>query len=58
MTNREWEVVTSEVQYYKDPESKWRWRVRGRNGEVFAASHQGFATKWGAKRNYRKGLIT
>ena len=35
-------------------EWEWRWRVVAANGEVDDASHEGFATKWNAKRNYRK----
>lgn len=43
-----------EVEYYLSPDRKWRWRVRASNGQVVSASHQGFWSKWNAKRNYRR----
>lgn len=34
----------------------WRWRVIARNGKIVAASSEGFATRYGAKRNLRSTL--
>jgi uncharacterized protein YegP (UPF0339 family) len=39
---------------YKGANGKWWWRHVSGNGRVDAASEQGFATKWGAKRNWRR----
>lgn len=30
---------------YKDKEGKWRWRAVARNGQIVAASHQGYVNK-------------
>jgi transposase len=38
--------------YYIDNASKWRWTLVGSNGKIYGASHQGFATKYAAQRNY------
>lgn len=40
-------------EYYKDSKGEWRWQLRARNGEIIAASTEGFTRKWSAKRNYR-----
>lgn len=44
----------NEPEFYKDPQGYWRWRRVSTNGEVYAASHEGFRSKWGAKRNYKR----
>jgi len=46
-------VKPDSPQFYVDASGKHRWRLTGANGEVFGASHQGFATKAKAKANYR-----
>lgn len=30
---------------YKDAEGKWRWRAIAKNGQIVAASHQGYVNK-------------
>jgi len=30
---------------YKDGEGKWRWRAIANNGQIVAASHQGYVNK-------------
>lgn len=41
---------------YEDMEGAWRWRVKAHNGEIVAASSQGFhdedEAKYNAKRTY------
>ena len=39
-------------EYYQDAAGKWRWRVRGANGEITDAAHEGFASKQKAQENY------
>ena len=41
--------------YYKDNAGKWRWRMKGGNNEIYQTSHQGFATRGGAVRNFNLG---
>ena len=45
-----------EVDFYLSTDRKWHWRVRAANGQIFAASHQGFVFKNSAKRNYRRSI--
>ena len=40
------------VEIYK--RADWRWRLKHGNGKILAASSEGFATKFGAKRNLRR----
>lgn len=41
-------------EYYEDAAGKWRWRLKNpNNGEIFGASHQGFDSKFNAKRNFK-----
>lgn len=39
---------------YKDSNGEWRWSVVTANGEILAASSEGFTRKWSAKRNYKR----
>jgi uncharacterized protein YegP (UPF0339 family) len=39
------------IEFYKDNGNKYRWRVRGENGEIIGASSQGFASKQMAQNN-------
>lgn len=41
-------------QYYMDVAGQWRWRVKATNGEIVAASSEGFASKQSAEENYAK----
>lgn len=38
------------LQLYEDHSSKWRWRIRSRNGKIMATSHESFYSKSNAKR--------
>lgn len=43
----------SGIEFYTDRAGYWRWRVKGANGEIVAASSEGFASKQKAQENYR-----
>lgn len=40
-----------DIDIYRDDNGEFRWRLVARNGEVVAASSEGFTRKWSAKRN-------
>lgn len=44
------------LEIYKEIGREWRWRVVARNGKIVAASSEGFATRYGAKRNLKSTL--
>ncbi len=39
---------------YRSGNGEWRWRVKHGNGQVLAASSEGFSGKAGAKRNFKR----
>lgn len=41
---------------YTDKAGKWRWQLLAGNGEIVAASSQGYASKANAERNARRVL--
>jgi uncharacterized protein YegP (UPF0339 family) len=41
------------VEFYTDRAGFWRWRVTAANGQIVAASSEGFASKQKAQENYR-----
>lgn len=41
------------LEFYVDDAGFHRWRIRAGNGEIVAASSEGFATKQKAEENYR-----
>lgn len=43
-------------QFYEDNANEWRWRIRGRNGEIIAASSEGFHQETYARNNLKSLL--
>jgi len=43
-----------ETEFYQDVKGEWRWRSTAKNGEIYAAAHEGFETKWGAELNWER----
>ena len=41
------------TEFYQDNAKEWRWRITAANGEIVAASSEGFKSEGGAKSNYR-----
>lgn len=39
------------IKFYRDKAGKWRWRITARNGEILAASSQGFTRRIDARGN-------
>jgi uncharacterized protein len=46
-------MSTTDVEFYVDAEGDHRWRVQAANGEIVAASSEGFETRAGAEENFR-----
>ena len=42
----------NETSFYRDVAGMWRWVSKAANGEIYAASHESFATLQGAERNW------
>ena len=42
------------ISFYKDKNDKWRWRIKAANGEILAASSQGFVRRIDARANLIK----
>jgi hypothetical protein len=42
------------IEYYPGADQLWYWRYRANNGQVTCTGHEGYATKWNAKRAARK----
>lgn len=42
------------VRFYQDHEGDWRWTLLATNGRIVADSSEGYATKWGCKRAFKK----
>lgn len=47
------------VEVFKTANRQWYWHLRASNGQIVADSGEGYATKWGCKRAFKKfiGLI-
>ena len=45
-----------EVMFYLDKADEWRWRLVAGNGKVVADSSEGYVTKWGCKRGFKKSI--
>ena len=43
--------MTSNVEFYEDSEVQHRWRIKADNGEIVAASSEGFTSKSNAVNN-------
>ena len=41
------------VEFYRDSSNEWRWRVRADNGEIIAASTEGYEHMIDANTNYQ-----
>ena len=46
-------MKTAKIEHYRDRAEKWRWRLVGANGEIVAASSQGFASRQKSGQNVR-----
>lgn len=44
------------VTFYSDHEGMWRWNLKSVNGEIVADSSEGYVTKWGCKRAFKKAI--
>lgn len=42
------------VLFYRDISSKWRWQLLAGNGRIVADSGEGYATRWGCRRAFKK----
>ena len=40
------------TEFYQDNANEWRWRITATNGEIVAASSEGFKSEGGAEANY------
>lgn len=45
------------LEFYKDVESKWRWRITAQNGRIVHAADQGWKTKEEAVTNVRALVV-
>ena len=41
------------IEIFRDRKREWRYRLKGRNGEIMAQS-EGYRTRWSAKRGARR----
>lgn len=42
------------VKFYRDRGEEWRWSLVAANGRIVADSSEGYATKWGCRRAFKK----
>ena len=45
--------IKPSYEFYKDAKKEWRWRITARNGDIIAASCQGYKNKIDAQKNLR-----
>jgi len=46
-------VVKPKHEIYKDKSKEWRWRITANNGDIIAASCEGYKNKVDAEKNLR-----
>jgi uncharacterized protein YegP (UPF0339 family) len=46
-------IVKPKHELYKDKSSEWRWRITASNGDIIAASCEGYRNKIDAEKNLR-----
>ena len=47
------QVIKPTHEIYKDKKNQWRWRITARNGDIIAASCEGYKNKVDAENNLR-----
>ena len=46
-------IIKPKHELYKDKSSEWRWRITASNGDIIAASCEGYKNKVDAEKNLR-----